>query len=127
MGLDMYLNGNAYFHGLTDDQLKTQPTEQIFRLGYWRKHPDLHGYIVQQFTNGEDNCQEIELAVGDMFDIINAIQNDRLPKTAGFFFGESANDAEQKAQAIEIFGNAIDWLLVDDKNTWRSVHYRASW
>jgi hypothetical protein len=26
-------------------------------VGYWRKHPDLHGYIVETFADGVDACQ----------------------------------------------------------------------
>lgn len=54
MGLDMYLEGKEHIGGETVE------------LGYWRKHPDLHGYIVGTFADGKDICQEIPLAVQDM-------------------------------------------------------------
>lgn len=127
MGLDMYLNGEIYFYGLTEEQLKTQPIEQIFRLGYWRKHPDLHGFIVKKFADGEDNCQPIGLGTCEMLEIINAIREDRLPHTTGFFFGESTNDEAEKAEAIAIFQAAIEWLAAEEKGTGRDVVYRASW
>ncbi len=101
-----------------------------YEAGYWRKHPDLHGYIVQHFSyDGDDNCQPIELSVKDMRQIIQAIETDELPHTEGFFFGESENDQEQKNDAIEIFTKAIAWLE-DNKNhpnEWRSIEYQASW
>ena len=127
MGLDMYLNGNAYYHGLSAEELKTQPVEQIFRLGYWRKHPDLHGYIVQEFADGIDDCLNIELGITALTKIILAIQYGKLPHTTGFFFGESENDNEQQSEAIAIFEAALTWLTTDDERSWRSVHYRASW
>src|SRR5690606_24667712 len=119
--------GDAYFYGLSDEQLKVQPVQHILRLGYWRKHPDLHGYIVQNFANGEDRCQQISLEIDDIRQIINAIRNDELPFTEGFFFGESENDDEQKNNTIVVFENALKWVQTDDGRTWRSVYYQASW
>lgn len=127
MGLDMYLNGSAYFHGLTEEMKLSQPKEHVFELGYWRKHPDLHGYIVEEFADGQDECQEINLSCEDMRQIITAINAGELPHTEGFFFGASENDDEQKADAIAIFERAIKWLNSDDPKTWRHVYYRASW
>lgn len=108
MGLDMYLTGDSYL--LTDwkppENNRYEDGHHVKRLelelGYWRKHPDLHGFIVDNFAEGEDNCQPIELGYEQMKQIIGAIQSNSLPKTQGFFFGESANDAEQKTDAIAI-------------------------
>ncbi len=127
MGLDMCLNGEIYFYGLTPEQLETQPVELTFRLGYWRKHPDLHGFIVEEFAKGVDDCQEIPLDAENLLRIIEAVQCDRLPHTSGFFFGESSNDETEKAEATAIFRKAIKWLSIQEENTVRSVTYRASW
>ena len=125
MGLS--LRGTAFFFTLTDKQLKTHPKEHVFELAYWPKYSGLHAYIVEQFTEGEDTYQDVDLDTGDLFDIISAIDSDRLPHTEESSADDSANHKEQKAQAIELFGNAIDWLMVNDGKTRRSVSYRGSW
>lgn len=130
MGLDMYLTGEKYLpqdwqnpdNNKTEDGLRIKSIR--LELGYWRKHPDLHGFIVQNFADGEDICQPIDLDSDDIVTIIKAIKHDCLPKTTGFFFGESENDEAQKAEAIEIFEKALEWLV---SNKWHSVEYRASW
>lgn len=137
MGLDMYLEGEKRTY--TEWRPEAQEHEDGFRiqsrtlsLGYWRKHPDLHGYIVQNFgpldKNGErdDNCEPIELTANDMRQIVAAIQASKLPYTDGFFFGESS--PEYDAPTIAIFEKAIEWLEGDTKEgEYREVNYRASW
>jgi len=133
MGLDMYLTGEIYIptdwenpeNNLYEDGYRVKG--RYLDLGYWRKHPDLHGFIVKTFAEGVDECQRIELSVRAMQQIIAAIEDDQLPKTSGFFFGESENDDDQKKEAIEIFTKAINWLDADQSQVWRSVIYQASW
>ena len=130
MGLDMYLTGEQYIPKDWENPANNQMEDgyrlksRNFDLGYWRKHPDLHGFIVQNFAGGEDDCKSVHLDADDIVEIISAVNEDRLPKTSGFFFGESTNDIGEKLEATEIFVNALNWLLADD---WRSVYYRASW
>jgi len=127
MGLDMYLNGDDFFPH-DHERRKSNPStkrEQV-ELSYWRKHPNLHGYIVATFAEGVDECQEIGLAKEDMQRIIEAIKNKQLPHTVGFFFGASEDSDEQIAFDIEIFQNAIKWLE-EKTGAWRSISYRASW
>lgn len=115
MGLDMYLHGEKY---LWDDNRKEDDfeIEKIFvKLGYWRKHPDLHGYIVQTFADGKDECQEIPLEAEQLRMIINAVKNKKLPPTKGFFFGSSDNGNRQIAKDVEIFEKAIKWLERGDQ------------
>ena|SRR5579871_5798764 len=127
MGLDMYLNGDNFFPYDHERRNSNPPVvlEQV-RLGYWRKHPNLHGYIVNTFAGGIDKCQQIDLTKADLQQIIEAIRNKELPPTSGFFFGESEDSDEQIADDIAVFKQAIKWL--EEKTTaWRSVNYRASW
>ena len=133
MGLDMYLTGRKFLrsdwetpaNNRTEDGFEIETIN--LRLGYWRKHPDLHGYIVQTFANGVDECQEIDLTADHLQLVIDAIKADGLPHTEGFFFGRSENDEDEKKEAIAIFEAAIAWLKVDDGEAWRDVFYRASW
>lgn len=133
MGLDMYLTGEKFIIGDWQNP-DNNPTEDGYRLesrrlrlGYWRKHPDLHGYIVENFVDGVDDCRAINLGIEALKQIIEAIQNNRLPKTEGFFFGESDNDDEQKSEAIDTIERAIAWASAPDAEHWRSVYYQASW
>jgi hypothetical protein len=93
MGLDLYLTGEKFFMGSSGQN----PRENGFRLrsktlelGYWRKHPNLHGYIVETFAGGKDECQDIYLGGSERIrTIIAAIKARALPDTTGFFFGVS--------------------------------------
>ena len=54
MGLDMYLQGEAFYtHGHPNRKATPLEIEKtIYRLAYWRKHPNLHGFIVKTFADG---------------------------------------------------------------------------
>lgn len=132
MGLDMYLTGEKYL--LTDHENPDNNRVEdgfplkgkLLRLGYWRKHPNLHGFIVNTFAeNGEDKCQEIHLDADDIQRIIEAVTRDELPHTEGFFFGES--DGSEKPADLRILQAALDWLRTPQPNVWRSIYYQASW
>jgi hypothetical protein len=131
MGLDMYLEGEKYIwtdwknpqNVLREDGY--QITSRTMRLGYWRKHPNLHGFIVNTFAEGIDNCQPIDLSDTDIETIIDAVARDALPHTEGFLFG--ATDGSEKEETICIFTAALAWLRVEDAGAFRSVRYKASW
>jgi len=109
MGLDMYLMG-------FDNGVECE-------LGYWRKHPDLHGYICREFADGVDECQRIPLTKDNMRVILAATRAGDLETTTGFFFGESRpEDAEH---TIAIFEKALKWKAEDPFV--REVVYQASW
>jgi hypothetical protein len=133
MGLDMNLygrkrrwlwDGEASMHV---DGFPVNSTTLELDVAYWRKHPNLHGYIVREFAGGVDECQEIELNAGDLKKILAASEADELPHTSGFFFGESGpEDKEPTRKKLEA---AIKWLETKDpdERTTREVVYRASW
>ena len=131
MGLDMYLDGEKYFwtddlnpeNNLREDgyRVKTKTVE----LGYWRKHPNLHGYIVNTFGDGVDNCRAIALEATDIEKIIEAVARDNLPHTEGFFFG--ASDGTEKQEDFRIFTTALKWMRDEENGVSRTVYYRASW
>jgi|694.fasta_scaffold75220_7 hypothetical protein len=135
MGLDMSLYGEIHNYGIGDDKpmLDGYPlTKQTVELSYWRKHPNLHGYIVNTFAGGEDECQRIELVDSDLENIIEAIKNDKLPFTEGFFFGRSPQKGESeyeemKEYDLEVFRKARKWLATHNDKQFRSVVYQSSW
>lgn len=111
MGLDMYLEGRTFNWDRGDNVEKRygfRVRGVMLDLGYWRKHPDLHGYIVQTFADGRDECQEIPLDEDALRNILAAVKANRLPHTEGFFFGQSTPD--RKKETVEILEAAIKWL-----------------
>ena len=110
MGLDMYLEGRKWKHGSTEVEDGFSVKSKILDLGYWRKHPNLHGFIVQAFADGKDECQDIDLGAQDIKNIISAIERDALPNTTGFFFGTSDSGKAQRKRDIEMFTKALAWL-----------------
>ncbi len=131
MGLDMYLTGEKYFCAYPPEEACI-PQEHGFevrshmlRLGYWRKHPNLHGYIVDNYAKGFDNCEPIFLDEHQIEEIIAAITAETLPHTEGFFFG--ASDGTEKDEDLKIFSAALAWLRAPEKGVFKSIHYQASW
>lgn len=135
MGLDMYLQGHCYHGGSSKKTIDDFPVKEIIlELGYWRKHPNLHGFIVSNFNDGTDDCQPIELGSSEIEQIIQAIENDELPPTSGFFFGTSYTPEhkklydEQKAEDIEVFRKALAWQTEKSEDvSFKYITYRASW
>jgi len=132
MGLDMYLEGHKHFMEHYEDKEKNlmedgfRIKEKVLELGYWRKHPDLHGFIVQEFADGKDECQDIELTTEDLQKILKAVEGEILPHTEGFFFG--ASSLEDKDYTIDILKKAIKWSKKKEKDDIiKYVIYRASW
>lgn len=109
MGLDMYAyvarKGQAaeYWQNVTwdkDTQEETSSVEKPREIAYWRKHPNLHGWMEQLWrTKGASgdlsgntfNGVELELTWEDLDELEKTIKKRKLPKTSGFFFGEPAD------------------------------------
>jgi len=132
MGLDMYLQGHQYYFNRTQTIDDFLVKEMIVELGYWRKHPNLHGAIVQTFADGVDNCEPIELSKDDIEKLIEMVKTNLLPHTTGFFFGESALPGSQWYEqeyndTIKQLENALKWYDSKDTGLYRWVTYRASW
>jgi hypothetical protein len=118
---------------------KTSPTgtfaklndpEQGMELAYWRKEPNLHGYIVQTYADGIDDQEPISLDRAALLDIIDAVENKRLPVTTGFFFGKDSlySDKAEYHNALHMLYRAVrwfDWWPKDNPPV--EVIYQASW
>jgi hypothetical protein len=121
MGLDMY--------ALTTTETPPAPVDFEIshgeRLHYWRKHPDLHGWMEALYREKHGsaesfNCVNLALTADD-FDRLEAdIRESRLPHTEGFFFGDSdGSELEDDLTFIEKARKAIS----DDL----TVYYTSWW
>lgn len=138
MGLDMCLRGRVNNYKQNEEfrlNIEGAPpyADRVeFDLGYWRKQPDLHGFIVKNFTfSGEDTCEPITLSEDDLHKIIKAVKEDNLPATDGFFFGEHDYSEEMKEDTLGMLYDAVRFLKVGDEKptegVYRAVIYQASW
>lgn len=102
-------------------------------VGYWRKANAIHGWIVNEFAGGEDNCQQIYIprkGMEDLRDLCHAVITDpdkaleALPPTAGFFFGSYSID-DWYLQDLKYTYDLLTRLLSNQKID--SFIYQASW
>ena len=78
-------------------------------LHYWRKHPDLHGWMENLYREkggaaASFNCVRMVLAAPDLDRLEADIKESRLPDTQGFFFGEL--DGSETAGDLAFIGKA---------------------
>lgn len=66
-------------------------TEQAERIHYWRKHPNLHGWMENLYfeKGGTELFNCIALTLEDLNRLEADVQAGNLPQTSGFFFGAS--------------------------------------
>jgi hypothetical protein len=140
MGLDMYAyvaaragQQNEFYEGSTwDPELKQSVNphvEQPREIAYWRKHPNLHGWMEQLWNkhNGGDqdsgkfNGIEVELTWDDLDRLEHTIKKRRLPDTSGFFFGNNA-DQHYYDQDLKFVQKAKAETFLGLK-----VFYNSSW
>ena len=111
MGLDMYAYVAAragqqaeFYEGSEwDPDHKEHRNPNVNKprdIAYWRKHPNLHGWMAQLWLRREGNALreadnfngiEMELTAEDLDDLELAVKKRRLPGTSGFFFGSDAD------------------------------------
>lgn len=139
MGLDMYayvgLPGqkNEYESQEGDWDADTQewvtkgPVTEPRRLAYWRKHPNLHGWMQKLWEakggSGDFNGDELELTWEEVDMLEQDINSGVLAKmnTEGFFFGKPA-DHHYKEQDLKFCQDAKAELFLGLK-----VFYNSSW
>ena len=111
MGLDMYAyvaaragQQDEFYEGAEyDEDVKDFVNPNVNKpreLAYWRKHPNLHGWMAelwnQRHGGNEDvnnfNGVEIELTAEDLDELEYAVKENQLPATSGFFFGTDADE-----------------------------------
>lgn len=128
MGLDMY----AYVATRESDHTSESDSREI---AYWRKHPNLHGWMerlwnskgrpgVERYSTNADvmfNGVELELTYDDILQLEHDIKNGLLPPTRGFFFGDPSDDYYLNKD-LEFVKNAKAELFLGLR-----VFYNSSW
>ena len=94
MGLDQYATARRG-EAKTDDEGFTYYEDSI-ELAYWRKHPNLQGWMQElYYEKGGDedfNCVDLELDEEDLDSLEKSLDDSDLPETSGFFFGSNSDD-----------------------------------
>ena len=138
MGLDQYAytaaKAGAYNEYYEDENYKKEdsdPTKQSKprELAYWRKHPNLQGWMKRLWEekNPDDvevtsfNGVEVELTWEDLERLELDIISGGLPETTGFFFGE-ASDEFYYNDDLEFIKNAKAEIFLGLR-----VFYNSSW
>jgi hypothetical protein len=102
-------------------------------VGYWRKANAIHGWIVNNYADGVDECQEIGLPRVALEDLLNTCKkvlvnpdyaDELLPPQSGFFFGSTEVD-EYYIHDLKYTVELLEGLLKDEALDW--FIYRASW
>jgi hypothetical protein len=134
MGLDMYAytatragQQNEFYETAeyVDNEFVNSTVTKPMELAYWRKHPNLHGWMQQLWESrgneGAFNGDELELTAQDLDDLELAVTHGQLPTTGGFFFGNPC-DEHYREQDLEFVKNARAELFMGLK-----VFYNSSW
>lgn len=105
----------------------TSPTvAQPREIAYWRKHPNLHGWMEQLaqdkgLSYNTFNGVELELTWEDLDMLERAVTHKQLPSTSGFFFGNNSDDDYYESD-LSFIKNAKAELFLGLK-----VFYNSSW
>jgi hypothetical protein len=122
MGLDQYATARRG-EAKTDDEGFTYYEDSI-ELSYWRKHPNLQGWMEELYHekggSQDFNCVDLELTLGDLDALEESLDEEALPETAGFFFGSNADDhySEQDREFIREARAAIKQGYTVIYNSW---------
>jgi len=126
MGLDMYafqvekgVITESVDFGIRED---AKFHDQIY---YWRKHPNLHGWMEKLYyeKGGNEetfNCVNLQLTEDDLNRLEADVNNNMLPETDGFFFGQSS--PEDKEKDLEFIAEARRSI-----NEGHDVYYTSWW
>ena len=108
MGLDMYAY-RTQEQVAEDVDFKVEESEEF---QYWRKHPNLHGWMEKLYYEkggqAQDfNCVSVRLDREALERLEADIMANSLEETTGFFFGQSAGSEEERAEDLEFVRQAI--------------------
>lgn len=107
-----------------DREVDFEPGQDVGELHYWRKHPDLHGWMEALYfeKGGEQdfNCTPVVLNEDDIGRLEADIKAGNLPPTQGFFFG--ASDGSDSEDDLTFIVKAREAIADSD-----TVFYYAWW
>jgi hypothetical protein len=111
MGLDQF----AYITKVKPSKevdFTVEVSEDNEEIHYWRKHPDIHGFMESLYRKkggvDEFNCKPVVLVQEDIDNLADSILDGKLPSTVGFFFGSSAGDDEEENDDLEFCKKASE-------------------
>ena len=119
MGLDMYaMTTTEEVPGAVD--FKVEQASEIF---YWRKHPNLHGWMQKLYYDkgGKDdsfNCVPVVLTSEDLDRLEADVKAGHLPDTTGFFFGVSDSREDEDLAFIAKAREALTAGLTVFYDSW---------
>ena len=124
MGLDQWvcIIRNRQVNEEVDFECMGYNDEEIFS---WRKHPNLQGWMNELYykKGGEEipyNCKPLLLTRKDILNLRNDVENDKLPYTNGFFFGQS----QPRYKEDDLNFCQIALVEIDTGN---QIYYFCSW
>lgn len=131
---------NDFYESATwDPEVKESVNPAVVKpreIAYWRKHPNLHGWMEQLWIRklaaeseapensawgSSFNGIELELTWEDLDELERAVTNNQLPSTRGFFFGEDADEYYRESD-LKFIREAKAELFLGLK-----VFYNSSW
>ena len=95
-------------------------------LAYWRKHPNLHGWMERlaeskNLDYGSFNGVELELTWADLDALEQAVTHKQLPSTSGFFFGNDSDERYRESDLAFVKAARAELFLG------LRVFYNSSW
>lgn len=124
MGLDQYAYAvkSNYYPDLGNFQFEDE--DELVKLAYWRKHPSLQGWMKELYRSrggdGEFNCVYVRVTSEDLDSLENAVQENGLPETTGFFFGK--NGPKEREDDLEFIRKAREAIV-----NGFTVYYSSWW
>jgi hypothetical protein len=122
MGLDMYAFTTRQKPAMVVDFVADDAAIEVH---YWRKHPNLHGWMEQLYLrkDGSSECfnlVNVALSRDDLDELEHAIRSGTLPYTSGFFFGKS--DGQEYLDDLTFVAKAREAIAVG-----LTVFYSSWW
>ena len=126
MGLDMYAFSTKA-KPKTEVDFETKNFEPQDEVAYWRKHPNLHGWMQNLYdmkggTSSDFNGDCVVLDSEDLDNLEDDIKAGNLPDTSGFFFGESSNGDEENENDLLFVTKAREAI-----SEGKTVYYTSWW
>lgn len=122
MGLDQYA---SLYHAADAEGVSVDIEEEAAApLFYWRKHPNLHGWMEELYrakggTDEAFNNNTVRLDLKDLDALEEAVNAGTLPETTGFFFGESVPEhADEDRRFLKLAREAIAQGYVVFYDSW---------